>query len=444
MADVSSNLYSWSTTASSNSPSGSTNIGTGLDDNLREIQKVIRQDLANAATDVASATTTDLGAVASNYVRITGTTTITGLGTVSAGIWKVVRFAAALTLTHNATSLILPGAASILTAAGDMAMFVSEGSGNWRCVYYFQASGNSLQGAPIGAQGRITLTTATAVTTSDVTGATTVYFTPYKGNKVELYDGATWVLYPFTELSQATSDSTKSPAAVTTNSNYDLFVWNDSGTLRCTCGPAWSSDTARGTGAGTTELELLTGRYVNKVAITNGPSAQRGLYVGTIRSDGSSQINDAVAKRHVWNQYNRMSRTMRALDSTNSWTYTTATWRQANNAAANQLDYVVGLIEDAVQATVFSASFNSSANVSRQVGIGVDSTTADSSQIRLNAQTQTAGEIEQMIVEYQGWPGIGRHYLAWIETSVATGTTTWIGDNVTSNWLCGIFGKVMA
>jgi hypothetical protein len=57
-------------------------------------------------TDVASATTTDIGAAASGNVNITGTTTITGFGTVAAGTYRRVRFAGALTITHNATSLI--------------------------------------------------------------------------------------------------------------------------------------------------------------------------------------------------------------------------------------------------------------------------------------------------------------------------------------------------
>jgi hypothetical protein len=94
----------------------------------------------NPWVDVASATTTDIGAAASQNVRVTGTTTITGLGTVAAGTFRRVRFAAALTLTHNATSLILPGAANVTTAAGDVAEFVSEGSGNWRCVNYLAIS----------------------------------------------------------------------------------------------------------------------------------------------------------------------------------------------------------------------------------------------------------------------------------------------------------------
>jgi hypothetical protein len=146
MADVSSNLYDWSTTAASNGPSGTTTIGTGLDDNLREIQAVVRAALSSVGANIASAGTTDLGAVAGLAHSITGTTTITSFGTVSPGIWKVLTFAGVLTLTHNATSLILPGAASITTAAGDVAIVLSEGSGNWRCLSYQRATGLPIVG----------------------------------------------------------------------------------------------------------------------------------------------------------------------------------------------------------------------------------------------------------------------------------------------------------
>jgi hypothetical protein len=91
--------------------------------------------------DIASAATTNIGAANSLNVRITGTTTITSLGTVANGIRRYLRFAAALTLTHNATSLILPGGANITTAAGDTAIAISLGSGNWVVVNYMPAGG---------------------------------------------------------------------------------------------------------------------------------------------------------------------------------------------------------------------------------------------------------------------------------------------------------------
>jgi hypothetical protein len=130
-----------STTAASNSPTGTEAVGTGLDEYLRAIQTVYRLDLASKGADIASASTADLGAIGGLMHDITGTTAITGFGTVAAGIWKIIKFEGALTLTHNATSLILPGGANITTADGDIAVMISEGSGNWRCVSYTKASG---------------------------------------------------------------------------------------------------------------------------------------------------------------------------------------------------------------------------------------------------------------------------------------------------------------
>lgn len=94
--------------------------------------------------DIASDTTTNLAAATGDYVDVTGTTTITGLGTVTAGIERTIRFTGALTLTHNATSLILPGAANITTANGDVAVFISLGSGNWVCVSYLKSDGTAI------------------------------------------------------------------------------------------------------------------------------------------------------------------------------------------------------------------------------------------------------------------------------------------------------------
>jgi hypothetical protein len=105
--------------------------------------------LSPAAVNVASAATTNIGAAASPNVNITGTTTITAFDTVTSGIKRWATFTGILTLTHNGTSLILPGAANITTAAGDTALFESEGGGNWRCLYYQRATGQAVV-APAG------------------------------------------------------------------------------------------------------------------------------------------------------------------------------------------------------------------------------------------------------------------------------------------------------
>ncbi|RWQ41862.1 MAG: hypothetical protein EOS21_11890 [Mesorhizobium sp.] len=109
--------------------------------------------LNTQGANIASAATTNLAAATGVYLNITGTTTITAFGTVTAGSERVLTFTGILILTHNATSLILPGAASITTAAGDVATMRSLGGGNWKCVGYLRANGsnpgNSISGTTI-------------------------------------------------------------------------------------------------------------------------------------------------------------------------------------------------------------------------------------------------------------------------------------------------------
>lgn len=87
--------------------------------------------------DIASAATTDIGGLNTTIARITGTTTITSFGTNYNGP-RFVRFAGALTLTHNATTLILPGGANITTAAGDRAILTPVGNpgSGWQVLAY--------------------------------------------------------------------------------------------------------------------------------------------------------------------------------------------------------------------------------------------------------------------------------------------------------------------
>ena len=125
--------------ATANIPMGGNRI-TGLANAVANTDAAtLGQVDGRAEVDLASAGTTDIGAAASNNVRITGTTTITSFGTAANGVTRELRFAGALTLTHNATSLFLPGAANIITAAGDTATVVSLGSGNWVVTAYQRA-----------------------------------------------------------------------------------------------------------------------------------------------------------------------------------------------------------------------------------------------------------------------------------------------------------------
>lgn len=290
--------------------------------------------------------------------------------------------------------------------------------------------------APDSPQGRLTLTTGTPVLTSTVSGATTIYYTPYRGQHVPLYDGTRWSMHDVGgELSQATTDTTKSPAACTTDSNYDLFVWVDSGTYRCTRGPAWSSSTARGTGAGTTELEYVNGVLVNKIAITNGPAAQRGTYAGTIRTNASSQVDYIVggtsaggtaAVIGVWNAYNRVVVPCGVSDSTSSWTYNSTTIRNMNNSAGNRVSMVRGLDEDGVIA-VMNVTFSGGASGDYVPGIGIDGAVLTAAGYGSFGSLTAPGS-----VSYAGLPGLGWHYLQATEKQVTTASSAQIFGVISS------------
>lgn len=234
--------------------------------------------------------------------------------------------------------------------------------------------------------GRLSVSSATPVMTATVSAAATVYYTPYVHDSINIYDGTNWVPTSFAELSQALSDTAKSPAAAAANKNYDLFVWNDSGTVRCTRGPAWTSDSARGTGAGTTELERISGVLLNKNAITNGPAADRGIYVGTIRTNGSSVVDwtfgsaasgGGAASFGVWNYYNRASIGTAVQDSGAAYAYAVAAWRQARASAGNQAQFIIGYSEDSFVCG-YQQEIQPGGNFFADIGIGVNSASSPS------------------------------------------------------------------
>lgn len=97
---------------------------------------------------VASATTCDIFGAGSEFIRISGTTTITSFGS-TANQKRFVRATGAFKITHNASTLILPGAQDITTASGDTFIVISDASGNAR-VYAYQRVSQPPPVMPIG------------------------------------------------------------------------------------------------------------------------------------------------------------------------------------------------------------------------------------------------------------------------------------------------------
>jgi hypothetical protein len=271
-------------------------------------------------------------------------------------------------------------------------------------------------------EGRLTLTSSTPVTTSDVTAAETIYFTPYKGDQVTLYDGTLWSQHTLTELSADVPDATQM---------NDVFIYSNAGTLTLDI-VAWTNDTTRAT-----VLTTQDGIYVKAGAVTR-------RYVGSFYSTtaGNGQTEDSVAKRYVWNYYNRVLRPMKVIEATATWTYAASPYRQVRATATNQLDLVIGVSEDIVKA-VATQSARSADATERDfaAGIGLDSTTVNSAAIVMRGTLSNLFQVPSMAI-YNTTIAVGKHSLVWLEAGVGGITGTFEGTS--GNAKNGIIGEVWA
>ena len=270
-------------------------------------------------------------------------------------------------------------------------------------------------------QFRMTLTTLTPITTSDVTAATTLYITPYRGNYIGLLTGASrWRRIPSAEFSI--------PVPATTVTMYDLFVRLQSG-YPYPQAIAWTNDTTRAQA-----ISLRDGIYV----LTDDP---RMRYIGSFRTtDSSGQTEDSgdrgslvECKRYVWNYYNRVPRRIRIIDATGSWSYSTNTWRSWDNNTANRVSFVIGVSENPVFLRFDAFVRSTSATDREHIGIDLDGTTANDAQVYTYTAMQVASQVVALQATYDSTVAIGYHFLQLLEIAGAAGTSTWFGDAVGAN-----------
>lgn len=284
------------------------------------------------------------------------------------------------------------------------------------------------------AQGRLTLTSGVPVLYANVTGATSILYVPYTGLLVPVWNGTFLAMVSMGgELSQALSDATKSPAASVVDKTYDIFFWLDGTTPRISRGPPWSSNTVRGTGAGTTELARIGGIYVNGWAITNGPAAQRGTYLGSIRthatiantidfSIGGAAVGGVNVLINVWNCYNRLRGLATSRNTHPS--YTTSGTLRPLGGFAERLYYLSGLSEDtyAARLTVLAQP---AASTNVQIGIGYDTGSAMSPQFGIG-QSSVAAQMSLLSQGSINGDTTGYHLLSSMENSNATTPTVFL------------------
>ena len=273
---------------------------------------------------IASAASINIGAAASNTVIISGTASITSLGTIAAGAIRYLRATGAFTLTHNATSLILPGGANIAAAVGDVFRFESLGAGNWRLTGFQSGTVSGYQPidatltsiaskgtaadkmlyttgvdtwaeADISAGGRALLQSVIALKTSDQTAIGTSY-ADVTGTGLAVAANTTYA-FEFNLICDADAGSTgidvacNGPAGATSiNYIQPLYNINVTGFTE-KYAAAYDSDSANVTSTGTTRAIMkVKGILVNgstagtliarakREAVGSGPNVRAGSY----------------------------------------------------------------------------------------------------------------------------------------------------------------------
>jgi hypothetical protein len=216
----------------------------------------------------------------------------------------------------------------------------------------FTGDGSHLTGVgsaiPGTCNGRLTLLSGTPIPTADVTGSTNVYFTPYNGSTVCLYNGSGWQAFSFTETTLALG-------TVTSGANYDVFLYNNSGTLTLES-VIWTNDTTRATALATQD-----GVYCKSGTLTH-------LYLGTFRTTSTTTTEDSEAQGFLFNAFNQRPRFTRGSGVYGS-DVTTTNGGLVLLSSNLDLSVLVGLAQNV--SITQQGSFNNTAGSIADAGIGV-------------------------------------------------------------------------
>lgn len=255
--------------------------------------------------------------------------------------------------------------------------------------------------------GRLTLESGVPVSTTDQTAKGTLYYTPYVHDFVRLYNGTRPTLYTFTERSLALT--------LTSGKNYDVFLYDNAGTLTLELSAAWTNDTTR--------ADALA--WQAGVGWVKSGTATR-LWLGTIRASATNQTGICFGGQDVEpfcflsNAYNPIDAAFRWSDSADSWTYNSATARQANANTKAKLSVVA-----ASQGSLLHGFTESHIGNSGNGGptLGYDSTSAAYWQITQFNNVSGASACCAVGVNV----AIGYHYMSVLDWS-GSGTVSFYGD----------------
>jgi len=238
----------------------------------------------------------------------------------------------------------------------------------------------------------------------------TLYLVPWNGNRICLWDGSRWRLYTTAQLSL-------SLAGVVSGNAYDVFVYDNAGTLTLELFQ-WTSVTAR------VALGSQDGILVK------GSDAKR-RFLGSICSGTSGVVEDSAVKRFVWNAYNRLRRPLIITDPTSTWTDNSNVWHQARANGANCVQLMCGNAYSMLDLDVTACFYASAVWVTVLTGVGEDVTNGIVNQTVCRGDSQVAnGPVTFSTGRLQKFAPLGYHSYNWLLYVAPSGqTATILGTN---------------
>lgn len=215
---------------------------------------------------------------------------------------------------------------------------------------------------------------------------------------------------------------------------YDVFLT----ATGLVIGPEWTNGTTRA-------LQVVKdGCDIVNADAFDGIDAGAAELVGGFRCHVNGQTRSTKQSRLVWSLHDAILLPVCRIEPATGWSYSTAQWRQANGNALNQIEIFCGVSGRMVDVTASAYMINGTSAVSAGfVGIGLDTSSADSSQVKNPAAAGNTFPVLPAWARYVGYVGIGYHELRWLERGTG-GAQSWSGTGGQPNgYQTGILGSVV-
>ncbi len=322
---------------------------------------------------------------------------------------------------------------------------------------------------PTAPSGRLSLSSTSPVMNADVTAATTIYYLPYVGQNVPVYDGTYWTEK---DIGSSGLSLTLNSTDMPTSEVFDVYVSNQSSTPTL-CALYWGGNTARsataGGKSGSQDARIMqqNGIWVNKTAIAasncyNGSTAYtiaagQGTLLGSFYSSVAGQTEwvchpapasgGGAVDMAVYNTYNQKTYGCQNIDSVGGYVYLTANKpRIMDNSAANEDHWLDGL-----GLSYISMAVNQNANVSNTSTYGLTSMALDSTTssgqfgstgvfgFNGSATAGAGTNVAQGILE----PQLGFHFASPLESNNTTNNITFCTSGAFAGFLPEYCGSIL-